>query len=73
VGAGLDFKTTDNNLEFGGATVTADSATRTASSGVSTTPEAKPHDPWWITRTANPRSSASLAPCSAPSRTRRLW
>ena len=26
VGAGLDFKSTDNNLQFGGATVTADSA-----------------------------------------------
>ena len=46
------------------ATATAASATRTASSGVSTTPEAKPHAPPWITRTAKPRSSVSLAPWS---------
>ena len=36
------------------------SATRRASSSVSTTPEAKPQAPPWITRTAKPRSSASL-------------
>ena len=48
------------------ATAIAVSATRTASSGVSTTPEAKPHEPWWMTRTAKPRSSLSLAPCRTP-------
>ena len=51
------------------ATATAVSATRTASSGVSTTPDAKPQDPPWMTRTAKPRSSWSLAPWSTPSRT----
>ena len=35
---------------------------RTASSGVITTPDAKPHAPPWITRTAKPRSSVSFAP-----------
>ena len=55
------------------ATWTASSAIRIASSLVSTTPEAKPHAPWWITRTAKPSSSWSLASCSAASRTARLW
>ncbi len=42
-------------------------------SGVSTTPEANPQAPWWMTRTAKPRSSVSLAPCSTPSRTPSCW
>ncbi len=55
------------------ATPTAVSATRRASSGVSTTPEAKPQDPRCTTRTAKPRSSLSLASWSTPSRTASDW
>ena len=55
------------------ATCTASSAMRIASSLLSTTPEAKPQAPWWITRTAKPRSSWSLASWSTPSRTDRCW
>ena len=55
------------------ATATAVSATRRASSVVSTTPEANPHEPRWITRTAKPTSSASSAVWSTPSRTARCW
>ena len=51
------------------ATAIAVSATRRASSVVSTTPEAKPQEPRWITRTAKPTSSASSAVWSTPSRT----
>ena len=55
------------------ATVTAVSAMVTASDSVSATPEAKPHAPSRITRTAKPRSSASWAPSSTPSRTEKCW
>ena len=55
------------------ATVTAVSATVTASDSVSATPEAKPQAPSRITRTAKPRSSLSCAPSSAPSRTEKYW
>ena len=44
----------------------------TASSAVRTTPEAKPQAPSWTTRTAKPRSSASLRPLEPPSRTREV-
>ena len=49
------------------ARCTACSAIRTASS-VSATPAANPQVPSWITRTARPRSSSSLALSSTPSR-----
>jgi hypothetical protein len=50
------------------ARLIASSAIRTASSVVSATPAAKPQVPSWMTRTAMPRSSSSLALSSTPSR-----
>ena len=54
------------------AASTACSATRAAASGVRSMPAAKPQVPSWTTRTANPLSSASLAPSSSLSRTSML-